>query len=248
MVGRQDSLHSDKGRVFYFKKQIGVFMAKRFTDTEKWKDPWFQDLPIKYKCLWFYILDQCTCAGIWKVNIRLASFQIGESFEESEIKRIFKDRIIDLGDGKWFLSKFITFQYGILSENCKPHLAVIKELNEHDLFKGYSKGMDTLKDKDKDKEKEVVKEKKKEKTEFGNVLDEFYKMRKSIKKPMTDRAKKMLFNQLDKLADNDEQLKIKILEQSIFHNWQGVFPLNNNNSNTQKSNMQKNWEQFEASL
>ena len=37
----------------------------------------------------------------------------------------------------------------------------------------------------------------------------------------------MLLNKLDKLSDSDD-IKIKILEQSIFYNWQGVYPLAEN--------------------
>jgi phage replication O-like protein O len=57
-----------------------------------------------------------------------------------------------------------------------------------------------------------------------NALKDFEEMRNKIKKPMTDRARNMMLNELNKLADTDEK-KIKILEQSIFNNWKGVFPL-----------------------
>ena len=80
-------------------------MPKRSTDTEKWKNIWFQDLPVKYKCLWLYLLDNCDCAGIWKINIKLANFQIGESFEQSEIEKIFKNRIVNIGNDKWLIKK-----------------------------------------------------------------------------------------------------------------------------------------------
>jgi hypothetical protein len=49
-------------------------------------------------------------------------------------------------------------------------------------------------------------------------------MRKAIKHQLTDRALKMTLAKLDSLSSTDEG-KIKILEQSIFHSWQGVFPL-----------------------
>lgn len=62
-------------------------------------------------------------------------------------------------------------------------------------------------------------------------LKDFEKMRNSIKKPMkTDMAKTMLLNKLDKLAANDE-MKIEILNQSIFKCWQDVYPLKDNNEN-----------------
>ena len=59
-----------------------------------------------------------------------------------------------------------------------------------------------------------------------NTLKEFLKMRKSIKKPMTDRAMTLLINKLDKLGANDNE-KIEILNQSIFNSWQGEFELKN---------------------
>jgi len=53
---------------------------------------------------------------------------------------------------------------------------------------------------------------------------DFAEMRKKIKKPMTEKAQKMIVNQLDKLASTDEA-KIAILEQSILHCWQDVYEL-----------------------
>ena len=60
---------------------------------------------------------------------------------------------------------------------------------------------------------------------------DYIAMRKTIKKPMTDRAIQLAMNRLKELAtpersfrmDND--LAIKILEQSIMSCWQGLFPL-----------------------
>lgn len=65
-----------------------------------------------------------------------------------------------------------------------------------------------------------------------NALRDFEQMRKSIKKPLTDKARKMLLNKLDRLAGDDADLKVKILEQSIFHSWQGVFELKETYENT----------------
>lgn len=62
--------------------------------------------------------------------------------------------------------------------------------------------------------------------ELRSTLKEYLRMRKSIKKPMTDKAMSLLINKLDKLGSNDYE-KIEILNQSIFHSWQGVFELKN---------------------
>jgi hypothetical protein len=61
--------------------------------------------------------------------------------------------------------------------------------------------------------------------ELLKALNDFAEMRKAIKKPLsTERAATMLIHSLDKYAD-DNKTKIAILNQSIFNNWQGVFPL-----------------------
>ena len=43
-------------------------MAKRFTDTDKWKKGFIRNLPTKYKLLWLYILDDCNHAGVWETD------------------------------------------------------------------------------------------------------------------------------------------------------------------------------------
>lgn len=60
--------------------------------------------------------------------------------------------------------------------------------------------------------------------DLKEALWEFIKMRKLIKKPMTDRALKCIMNKLDKLGRTDDE-KIAILDQSIQNSWQGVFEL-----------------------
>lgn len=59
---------------------------------------------------------------------------------------------------------------------------------------------------------------------------DFMKMRKSIKKPMTDRAITRAMNSLQNLSGGDNDLAIRILEQSIFHCWQDVYELKEDNS------------------
>ena len=78
-----------------------------------------------------------------------------------------------------------------------------------------------------------------ENLELRTTLKEFLKMRKTIKKPMTDKAMKLLISKLNKLGSNDYE-KIEILDQSILNCWQGIFELKNkkeggNNANTSRS-------------
>jgi len=182
-------------------------MAKRFTDTAKWKDSWFQDLPTKYKLFWIYLCDECDAAGLWKPNIRLATFQIGEPFEEVELKRVFSERITITESGYWFIKKFINFQYGELSELSKPHLSIIKILNSHKI-KGYPKGIHTLKEKEqekeKDKEEEKVKESHQEKRRIEECLTIALADERWVRANKTNHPELVLFNDyLERLSHYD---------------------------------------------
>ena len=59
---------------------------------------------------------------------------------------------------------------------------------------------------------------------FVEVFNAFVENRKTLKKPMTDYAKKLMLNKLKKLADAESE-QIAILNQSIERGWIGVFPL-----------------------
>lgn len=56
-------------------------------------------------------------------------------------------------------------------------------------------------------------------------LCEFEKMRKNIKKPMTDKAKEGICKNLVKLAGDNKPLMIAILDQSTLHCWQDVYAI-----------------------
>lgn len=62
-------------------------------------------------------------------------------------------------------------------------------------------------------------------TPFDSAIENFKAFRKEIKSPMSERAVELLITNLQKLAGDDEQKKIAILEQSIFRGWKGVFAL-----------------------
>lgn len=60
--------------------------------------------------------------------------------------------------------------------------------------------------------------------DLQNALKGFLQMRSFIKKPMTEYALKLMLKRLDELGNTDD-VKIAILNQSITHNWQEIFPL-----------------------
>lgn len=62
-------------------------------------------------------------------------------------------------------------------------------------------------------------------SEAKDAMYEFIKMRKFIKKPLTDRALVLLIKELKELSGMNQSIAIKILNRSIMNNWQGIFPL-----------------------
>lgn len=103
---------------------------KRFTETQKWADPWFRKLKPEIKLLWQWILDNCDHAGVIDVDLELASFHIGYPYPIDTLSEL-GDRVVKLECGKWHIPKFIPFQYGELSEDCKAHNPVFASLKKH---------------------------------------------------------------------------------------------------------------------
>jgi hypothetical protein len=173
-------------------------MAKRFTDTEKWKKPFIRGLQGAYKLLWLYICDDCDHAGIWQVDIEVAAIRIGEKIDSKEAIKSFDEKIIIFDKGnKWFIPSFLEFQYpsGLNPDN-RAHNSVIILLEKYNLRISNNKplisplegsmDMDMVKDMDKDKVKGEKKVKFKENilltqkehlqliAEFGENVNDFY--------------------------------------------------------------------------
>jgi hypothetical protein len=195
-------------------------MAKRFTDSNKWKDTWFQDLPTKYKLFWIYLLDECDHAGLWKPNLRLAIFLIGEDFKEDDLIAQFNGRIEVTSKGYWFVKKFIDFQYGELSESSKPHQSVLKTLKNHEI-KGYTKGIDTLKEKEKEKDKDIDITNTGE-IEISNCLEIALNDEKWIRLNKTSRKELEVFN--EKLMIEGINYKLPIDYKTHFARWKKKEP------------------------
>lgn len=170
-------------------------MSKRFTETQKWEDPWFRRLEPRLKLLWFWILDRCDSAGIIDPDIELASFQIGYPYPMDTLSE-FPDRIITLPNGKLFIPKFIAFQYGKLSTDCRAHGPIFQALSRNEIDPetlrpigypiGYPKGMDTLQVQDKVQDKEKYKDKNKTKTRARVGLSDVLEFAESIALPQSD--------------------------------------------------------------
>lgn len=135
-------------------------MSKRFTETEKWSDPWFRKLTGTVKIGYLYLLDRVDNSGVIDLDRELADFQIGMEIDWEAVREELGDRVEVLACGKWHLTRFVRFQFGELKEDCKPHAQVMRLQDSHQIQripKGYPKGINTLKDKDKEQDKDTDK-------------------------------------------------------------------------------------------
>ena len=130
-------------------------MAKRFMDNTIFDKSWYRKLPVRLKIVWFYLINKCNHAGIWECDIDLLSFQICEEYTLEEILEAFGDNLQEIGDNKIYITKFISFQYGLpLNPNVKVHQSVIKLLNKNNVELPNPVPV-SVKDKDKDKAKDI---------------------------------------------------------------------------------------------
>jgi len=102
-------------------------MSKRFTDTDKWKRPWFRNLPMEYRLLWLYLCDNCDQAGIWYVDLELASFMLGKTITEEKALQLLNKQIeVSADKTRWKIVDFVPFQYGNLIPNNNLHKSVLR--------------------------------------------------------------------------------------------------------------------------
>jgi hypothetical protein len=227
-------------------------MAKRFTDTEKWKKPFIRSLKAPYKLLWLYVCDDCDHSGIWQVDIEVAQIRIGEKLDEQKALEYFGDKIIPLENNtKWFIPSFIEFQYPSgLSENNKAHTGIIKNLERYkQQIENYKPLISPLQgDKDMVMDKVMVKDKVKVMVTMPFESEKFinyWEMWKEFKRKQfkftyaTPQSEQASLKDLVKLSGGDERIALEIIEQSMAKGWKGFFTLKNEINATGISNNRK---------
>jgi hypothetical protein len=233
-------------------------MPKRFTDTEKWKKPFIRGLQGPYKLLWFYILDDCDHAGIWQIDMEVACIRIGENVTLDGACEAFGDHIFLIDQGKLFVPDFISFQYGELKEVNRMHASVISILKKFNLYNpeqgatkplvspfqgAKDKDKDKVKDKDKEQYKVKVKETRAEiifpfdSVAFKNAWGAWIIYRDQIKKPY--KSDMAIQAALKKLSEHPEEVAIKMIEESISNQWQGIFEIKKTGNNGFASKQQE---------
>jgi len=86
-----------------------------------------------------------------------------------------------------------------------------------------------------------------ENEEIRNTIIEFIKMRKSIKKSLTEKALELILKKINGFTNIDSE-KVQILNNSIMGSWQGVFPLKGDkNGGTRQNNEPNSSDEYDFS-
>lgn len=158
----------------------------------------------------------------WRMHNTLSQNRYHETqyLEEKDMLRLKENGSYSLDSGK-------PLDDTKLIESSTRQSRRTKDVHEtdSDIDIGLDIDIDLGKDKGKGKEPKVYYP---EDAELNQAFIDYVEMRKKIKKPLaTERAIKLAMNNLQKLSEGDNDVAIKILEQSIVGSWQGLYPLKN---------------------
>jgi len=212
-------------------------MAKRFTDTNKYKKPFIRGLQGAYKLLWDYLYHDCDHAGIWIVDFDIAQIYIGADMpvNKSDALQYFNNgekRIIEIDNGKkWFMPSFIEFQYGELNEQNRAHNSVIQILKKYKIYKNKTLTSPLQGAMDKDKDKELVKELDINE-DFAEIFYRWLKYKRSKGESYKNKdSTQLAYNKLLKYSNGDLKTAIDIVEFSMSNNYSGIIEPKNNGTN-----------------
>ncbi len=108
---------------------------KKFTDSEKWRDPWFRSLSVESKTLWIFLLDEVDNAGIWEIDQSYFKYASGVKKDLENLLSTLGDRVVFLPDKRHLLiPKYCFYQQGgFLTENKPAHRRIFQLLQRHEL-------------------------------------------------------------------------------------------------------------------
>lgn len=191
-----------------------------------------------------------TCSDEWDFSVEGLAYCLGWPVKKTkaavtELKRAgYIEQITQRGDHGHFLPSVWVIHEAPLTGDPKHGTPVQRETRSTgDPYNGRAVPRETRK---RDalrntniKEKPNIKERpneKKEGDDFSSLLaplspdlrdtfEEFVKMRKKIKAPLTEKALDLAIKKAEKLGDGDEGKMKAIVEQSILNSWKGLFEL-----------------------
>ena len=129
-------------------------------DTELIRKAWWRKMTCKQKALWEYLRLACDASGVIDIDWEAFSFHIGDQVSKQDLDPM-KTQFEFLPNNRLLIVDFVAFQYGRLSEDCRPHQRIMALIKKNGIERVLDRVWHTLEDKDKDKEEDKDKNKKK---------------------------------------------------------------------------------------
>lgn len=214
-------------------------MSKRFTNTEKWEDPWYRSLKPEEKLMFNYLCDKCNQAGFYEIDIAMASFQTGLNHEQIEgaIKGLNRGLV---GAGNWiWIKNFLRHQKNLpLNPANSFHKHIIEclksqkenfNLKEIEEYLGAVQGLISPivigKGNGEGKGTKGVQGEIKLPENLKPIFEKWMHYRAEIKKPIKLPSLDAACKEFETLCNGDPLLAEKIINRSIANSWQGLFHL-----------------------
>lgn len=182
------------------------------------------------------------CSYYWFKDCSITKAELEKRFKNAKryISQLFDLEIIKICESDYIEISFLNEQYEILSATHKKKQKAgsiggkKKAINAKAKLKQNRSYKDNNKDNYNNKEKDKDKEKYKDivfpfdSKKFMDCWDLWLDFRKEIKKPINGIiSRQAQLKKISKLSNGNENTAIKIINQSIENNWQGLFELKN---------------------
>src|SRR5690606_17110276 len=92
------------------------------------RKPSVRAMKAPYKALFIYLLCECDHAGVWDVELDVAEARLGMRLDPEKAITELGGSVVEVRPGKWLLTDFVEFQYGVLNPANRVHASVISRL------------------------------------------------------------------------------------------------------------------------
>ena len=113
-------------------------MSMRLSDSDKWKNPWFRNLPGKIKLFFIYAIDVADDSGVMHLDMPLISFTLKEEIQIEDIKKYLSAQLIFLSEDKVIIKNFVRHQRN--KDNPTMEKNIKKLLEKHGIYDRYLRG------------------------------------------------------------------------------------------------------------
>jgi len=211
-------------------------MAKRFIDTNIFSDEWFSELSKDGKLFFVFYITNCDHAGILRLNKKLCEFQTGIKNIDT-VRQELGNCLITVKEHLLFMPKYLKYQYPKFPQsNVKQQesaIIILKDLNLWDekinsyitVRQELNNSYDNVNVIDNVNVKEVLNYNSINKVVLSTYL-EFINMRAKIKHPI--KTQLAIDKQAELLNKYDVDTQIKMINNSIANEYQGIFELKSN--------------------